>query len=319
MTKTHKAKVLFPVDLSANSLAALELAGVMARQHDAMLSFIHVAPPRLPQEAMIGSDEERSMVKEDMEAFLQLRPADPETDHEHIYLQGNPGPEIVKASAGGDLLVMATHGHGALLRLLMGSVAQYVLRHARCPVILYKDTPREREIADKPRNEERFVTGIMHHVRSVHDFEKMPDVLAELSRARETAAPVVDDSGYCIGILTQSDIDHYRQLQKRCREQDESVIEEIFETNEFGQRRTANPGFDQVRRHMTSPVITITDNQSIEAARQMLARYPGIHHLVVVDEENRPVGIIDVSGRSDRSLQGADAHLMERSHHAEDS
>jgi len=45
-----------------------------------------------------------------------------------------------------DLIVMGTHGHGGLRHLIFGSVAEYVLRHARCPVLTIRDRP-----ADEPR------------------------------------------------------------------------------------------------------------------------------------------------------------------------
>jgi universal stress protein A len=50
---------------------------------------------------------------------------------------GAPGSEIVKAAVdyGADLIVMATHGRSGLPHLVLGSVAEHVIRHARCPVL----------------------------------------------------------------------------------------------------------------------------------------------------------------------------------------
>lgn len=55
-------------------------------------------------------------------------------------LEGHPGPAIVEASGAGgaDLVVMATHGRSGVGRAVLGSVADYVVRHANCPVLLVR-------------------------------------------------------------------------------------------------------------------------------------------------------------------------------------
>lgn len=49
---------------------------------------------------------------------------------------GDPGGELVKASADADLLVVGSHGHGPLADVLLGSVAGECVRHAFCPVVV---------------------------------------------------------------------------------------------------------------------------------------------------------------------------------------
>jgi nucleotide-binding universal stress UspA family protein len=49
---------------------------------------------------------------------------------------GDPVRELVDASAGLDLLVLGSRGHGPLRRLLLGSVSAHVVRHAACPLLL---------------------------------------------------------------------------------------------------------------------------------------------------------------------------------------
>lgn len=53
---------------------------------------------------------------------------------------GDPGATIVQVAAdrGVDLIMVGSHGRGALERLLMGSVATYVMNHAPCPVLVVK-------------------------------------------------------------------------------------------------------------------------------------------------------------------------------------
>jgi nucleotide-binding universal stress UspA family protein len=57
---------------------------------------------------------------------------------EGVVKDGNPGKVIIEEAKewGADVIVVGSHGHGALERLLMGSVAQYVVHHAPCLVII---------------------------------------------------------------------------------------------------------------------------------------------------------------------------------------
>lgn len=54
--------------------------------------------------------------------------------------EGEPGETIVEAAAaeGADLIVVGTHGRGPVGRLFLGSVSDYVVRHARCPVMVVR-------------------------------------------------------------------------------------------------------------------------------------------------------------------------------------
>ncbi|MBB1154494.1 universal stress protein [Amycolatopsis dendrobii] len=49
---------------------------------------------------------------------------------------GAPGPALVRASADAAMLVLGSHGHSRVLRMLVGSVSEYCLRQARCPVVI---------------------------------------------------------------------------------------------------------------------------------------------------------------------------------------
>jgi nucleotide-binding universal stress UspA family protein len=51
-------------------------------------------------------------------------------------LEGPPGPVLVTESKGASMLVVGRRGHGALVRLLLGSVSRYVMLHATCPVVV---------------------------------------------------------------------------------------------------------------------------------------------------------------------------------------
>lgn len=285
--------ILCPVDLSDNSQAAIQMASSLARQFDARLYFLFVAPPPLPQENMLGSDYATTLMADEKQQLGELQPAVADVPFEHVFACGNPGPEIVRHAADHDLLVMSTHGHTGLTRLLMGSVAEYVVRHASCPVLTVKVPEIKRGSDEHSAQFEQFVTESMNQVNPVQVTDEIAKVVAELDLARETAAPVIDDAGQTIGILTRTDIDKYHHLLDRYEKHDASVIPEMFQTDEFGQRRVDNLDFDQVRRHMTSPAITISNRETLDQARELLQRNPSIHHLVVVDENDFPVGILN--------------------------
>ena len=293
-------RILCPVDLSDNSLAVVEVATMLSRQSGAKLVFLYVAPQWLPEEAMYSSDYIRATVAEDKATFQKIRPTDSSVSYEHVFVHGNPSLEIVRTAKTCDLIVMSTHGKSGIIRLLMGSVAQYVMRHASCPVISFKDAKKKSKSAAKNESAEverhrlpqHFVTDVMHHVSPINTFDKMKEVIIELDRAQQTGAPVVDNAGCCIGILTKSDIDNYRELQERFDSRDESVINEMFETDEFGQRRASCSDFELVQRHMATPVVTISNSESCQKARELFDHNKDIHHLIVVDEAQRPLGII---------------------------
>ena len=63
----------------------------------------------------------------------------------HVFLEGDPAAEIVRhaTAAGSDVIVLGTHGRSGVDRLLMGSVAERVMRDAPCSVMVVK-LPRAR-------------------------------------------------------------------------------------------------------------------------------------------------------------------------------
>ncbi|WP_432845767.1 universal stress protein [Amycolatopsis sp. CA-161197] len=51
-------------------------------------------------------------------------------------VDGAPGPVLVRVSQNAAMLVVGSHGHGRLLRLLVGSVSAHCLKESRCPVVV---------------------------------------------------------------------------------------------------------------------------------------------------------------------------------------
>jgi nucleotide-binding universal stress UspA family protein len=81
-----------------------------------------------------------------------LLPADPAVHVEHRLKEGAPATEILRTARAleCDLIVMGTHGRTGVGRLLMGSVAEEVLRKAPCPVLTVKTAIPGEVLAEKP-------------------------------------------------------------------------------------------------------------------------------------------------------------------------
>jgi universal stress protein A len=84
------------------------------------------------------------------EELCRLTPADPQTRVQPLVAEGNPAAVILQVAREKkcDLIVMGTHGRTALSRVLMGSVAEEVVRKAPCLVLTVKtEVPPELERA----------------------------------------------------------------------------------------------------------------------------------------------------------------------------
>ncbi len=285
-------RVLCPVDLSDNSLAAIKLATTIAKESNSKLVFMYVSPLWLPDEIYMADRFVVDTMEDDLKRLEKLRPSDASVGFEHIIENGNAGPEIVRMTEQCDTVVMSTHGYGAFMRLMMGGVAQYIMRNAKCPVVMFRSGKVSLAQGTPDKIEKQFVTELMLPATPVFADDKMATILACLEKARESAAPVVDERGKCIGILTDTDIVRYRELLQRFAAKDETVLEAMFEVNQYGQRRPENVDFHQVKRHMSSPAITVDNTETIYHAAEVFHADPSIHHLIVIDENQHPVGIL---------------------------
>jgi nucleotide-binding universal stress UspA family protein len=137
----HAQKILFPTDFSTASDAGLEQATALARDLGAKLLIVHVEePPDVYAEgAMYYGLSEPDQV-ELLRMLNAVRPTDPEVAYEHRLVRGHPAERIVEIADEEqcDLIVMGTHGRTGFRRLLMGSVAETVVRRANCAVLTYK-------------------------------------------------------------------------------------------------------------------------------------------------------------------------------------
>ena len=135
-------KILFPTDFSTASDAAMRYATGLAKESGATLYIVHVEEPPMAYgggELYYGiPDPDR----QELERMLsKLKPGDESIPYEHRLLIGDPAAEVVKLAETEeiDIIVLGTHGRTGIRRLLMGSVAEAIVRRAPCPVLTYKE------------------------------------------------------------------------------------------------------------------------------------------------------------------------------------
>jgi len=140
-------KILYPTDFSEYSLAALPYAVSIAKQNNAELFCLHVVDmPKeeyLTREYMVPLNEPH--VPEDkvlrtararMERFTKENLSEIGKVTSRV-LTGVPFVEIIRYARDQsiDLIIIGTHGHSALAAMLLGTVAEKVVRKAPCPVL----------------------------------------------------------------------------------------------------------------------------------------------------------------------------------------
>lgn len=142
--------ILHPTDFSEHSRNAFELACSLATQYRGRVILLHViAPPPTTTtmyEAIALHAEEAS--EDQARAKLDaLRSAKTHLTMDYVLDRGNPGEVIIRIAgeADCDAIVMGTHGRSGLSRLLMGSVTEFVVRRAPCPVVTVKEPMPEEE------------------------------------------------------------------------------------------------------------------------------------------------------------------------------
>ena len=132
--------ILFPADFSDNSKYAFALATSLARDNGARIIALHTYTTPLP-DYTLGVPPLPEENPAALEANLRrLYPADASLRVESCVREGYAPKEIVNVAleAKADLIVMGTHGRSGVKRLLMGSVAEHMVRKAPCPVLTVK-------------------------------------------------------------------------------------------------------------------------------------------------------------------------------------
>lgn len=137
-------RILVPTDFSKTSQAAEEQAAELASTLGAELTLLHVYEPiawPLPEGYVLYSPEQLTELLTEADRLLAQAKARLEARGVKQVsvkrLQGIIAPEIVDEAERGkhDLVVIGTHGRTGIAHAVMGSIAEKVLRTARCPVL----------------------------------------------------------------------------------------------------------------------------------------------------------------------------------------
>lgn len=131
----------------AGAIAAMSKAEIIILQVIKPLASVAIAPtPLTPAIPMSFEAIEKAMLQREKDAKRSLdkikRELGNSTKIEQEISIGSPGPEIVAFAEKRhiDLIVMSTHGRSGFGRVLLGSVADYVIRHTSCPVLIIHPT-----------------------------------------------------------------------------------------------------------------------------------------------------------------------------------
>jgi len=139
-------KILCPTDFSEPSYKALEAASEMAKNFNAEIILIHIlspvfiypaaAAPGIMKTRDINDIDRDEMAYKSLSMTLEQRVPDP-IKARSILGKGNPADEIARSAKNekADLIVIGTHGFTGWRHLVLGSVAEKVVRLSHCPVL----------------------------------------------------------------------------------------------------------------------------------------------------------------------------------------
>jgi nucleotide-binding universal stress UspA family protein len=139
--------ILYATDMSELSKGAFPLACSLARDHGAKLIVLHVIPSGTHQfltVAQLGQGESAAQFEDDLRHDLQRHyPVAERVLINYKLGKGDPATAIIKVAEemACDLIVLGTHGRTGFRRVLMGSVAEHVMRTAPCPVLVVRTNP----------------------------------------------------------------------------------------------------------------------------------------------------------------------------------
>jgi nucleotide-binding universal stress UspA family protein len=148
--------ILFPTDFSECGNYALHYAASLARTFGASIICVNVIEPIVSTVGYSGMTEPMPIadITEQLEDSAERElPKLAECDEcaglnvEELVVHGEAASEIVRVAKDRDvdLIVIASHGRTGLGRILFGSTAEAVVRHASCPVLVVKPPPQEAE------------------------------------------------------------------------------------------------------------------------------------------------------------------------------
>ena len=143
-------RILMPTDFSEPGKTALMYAVAFADQFGAAVDLMHVIEP-VPAGALLSyqpMEELRESLR--VNARMQMDKLHAEWEDyafpvNRVIVEGHPFVEIIRHAKENDvdMIIMGTHGRGAIAHMLLGSVAEKVVRKASCPVLTVRHPEHE--------------------------------------------------------------------------------------------------------------------------------------------------------------------------------
>lgn len=262
-------RILNPVDFDENSIGATEVAADFARHNDGIVFLLHIVPMIMPPAGMptyvaIYRSQEQ-LAAEKLRALAHKRLAG--VKHEVMTGIGDPAAMIIdnETKLDADLVVMSTHGRKGLSRVLLGSIAEIVLRESICPVLTVRSVHANRN------HVAAWMTG---NPVTITPEEKLSAVRAHMDKGGFREMPVMSE-GKLVGIVSE------RDLLKHGGYLDQT----------------------QVKMAMSQQPLTVTPKTSVDDAARLL-RVHRIGALPVM-EGDKLVGIISVTDVLEAFTEGA--------------
>jgi nucleotide-binding universal stress UspA family protein len=149
-------RILLPTDFSGCANYALPYAAAIARATGATIICVHVVEPIAPAVGYSGlaepmpiadiSEQLEDSAERELPQFAGCEDFSG-LDVEEVIVHGDAAAEIVRVAGEHevDLIVVSSHGRTGLGRIIFGSIAEAVVRHANCPVLVVKPPPQEEE------------------------------------------------------------------------------------------------------------------------------------------------------------------------------
>ena len=133
-------RILVPIDFSKNAHRALHHAIGLAIQFGARITLLHVVEPAIyPAEVAIIVTNHKQILGNSRKLLVKLEQKRiPDKSRGRTLVRvGRPDFEIAEVARKmkADLIVLTTHGYSGFKRILLGSTAEWVVRHAPCPVL----------------------------------------------------------------------------------------------------------------------------------------------------------------------------------------
>ena len=252
-------RILAPMEFDETAHAVLDAALRIASETGGTVFLMHVvpmvvAPTGMPNYVDIYKDQEK-IAQQKLAAILEDHRS--EVKCELLTRIGDPAHEILalERQLAADLIVLATHGRKGVRRMLLGSVAEAVLRDATCPVLTVQRQESDAHLVAK---------WMTPNPISAEPAEKLSAVRAKMLSGHFRTMPVLS-GGKLAGIITDRDL----------------------------RRHEGYLDHTEVRLAMTTEVATVAPASPIhEAAKTLLERKIGA--LPVVEGE-RLVGIVSIS------------------------